>query len=532
MYGDEPGVGRNHRPACLPRCGTGRQFGRAVHTPLQPSATVAHLPSLNSMIMAIRRFGSWMFITAALLVLHPSMALAALGVDRMPDKNVGCALLESAKQEIAANTDKFIAKDKFDILLAKLAILESQSDLQTALARARSIKNPFYSSLALGGIAATEISSDTSLATNHFREALAQAANVTHWNGTYAASFGFLFQILPSYPKTEAPLLLAASQKALDAWRGSVVQKAASLLALSKATASIAPDKAERLLLEVALKSNHYWDSTEYLGTFIAQRSLEETLKLAEQHYQARKDWPNGQYFLRAVLIELAKTDFARAFQGVKGMRELDQEIAAVKLAQALLAANRKQEAQEVVDHISALNSEFRWTKDALTTLRGQLEQDGPISSRASTPTRELIDDFLLNADATKLQTLAELSPVTFANQKQAREFIWKALPLAEAVRDMGYPHHGSPRSTALGLLVICSTVAGETDQAMEIAEKISIPELRVSYLLDAYEQVNPMPAIVSKWPIQAWQRTNISIQDRGSPHKPSQDTSNGAPGR
>jgi hypothetical protein len=176
------------------------------------------------------------------------------------------------------------------------------------------------------------MSADPSASTNHFREALSKTSSITNWTGSHATSLEFLFSLLSSYPKKDAFPLLTAAQKALDAWKGSDVQKSSSLLAFSKATTVIAPDRAEELLLDVALKSNHYCASIEYLGAFMARQSLEKTLKLAEQHYQAQKNWPNDQYFLRAVLIELARTDFDRSFQGIKKMKDLDQEIAAVKL--------------------------------------------------------------------------------------------------------------------------------------------------------------------------------------------------------
>jgi hypothetical protein len=457
--------------------------------------------------------GSWPFFTAALLVAHSTIVINAFAAGNGPEKDASRMLLGSIRQEIAVNTNVFKATPRTDALLTKFSILEYQSDAQDALGRVRAMQDPFFASLALGGIAAIEMSADPSASTNHFREALSNTSNITHWTGSHATSLEFLFSLLSSYPKKDASLLLTASQKAFDAWKGSADQKGSALLALSKATTVIAPDRAEELLLDVALKSNHHWDSIEYLGTFMARQSLEKTLKLAEQHYQARKDWPNDQYFLRAVLIELARTDFDRSFQSIKKMRDLDQEIAAEKLAESMLAENRKKDAREVINYLDALKTEFAWTKESLDKLHSQLEQEGENITQADTATPKQIDDFLKDANATQLQSLAGKASITFKDKQQVSDFVAKALPLAESIADMGYPHHGSPRSAALGLLVLCSVLTGESDKALEISRRIAIPELRISYLLDAYEQINPLPAPVPDWPIHFWKRTSVSLQ-------------------
>ena len=433
-------------------------------------------------------------------------------------------LLDSARSEVSENATNFIALERTDALFTKLAILESQTDTERALDRARAIKNPFYSSLALGGVAATEMQSAPSASTNHFCEALITSRSISHWTGIHATSLCFLFGLLPFYPKDEASLLLGTSKEAFDAWQASDYQKGQSLLAFAKATTSVSPTNAESLLLNVAIKSNHYWDSIEYLAGFIAKQSPDKALRLAEAHYQARRDWPNDQYFLRAVLIEMAKKDFGSAFQGIKNMRDLDREIAAVELAEAMLAAKRQREAEEVIAYIGRLKTDFAWTKESLNKLRGQLASEGPSPTRPTSAEPAVIDHFLKGPSSEQLQTLAEKAVVTFRDKQQALAFVAAALPLAETIRDRGY-RHGSPRSTTLGLLVLCSVAAEKTDTALEIARRIDIPEIRVSYLLDAYEQIKPMPASVSDWPIHFWKRTSVSIQENNSPNKVPEDT-------
>jgi hypothetical protein len=113
--------------------------------------------------------------SSALLVLTPFLlALPQLAV--APGEPV--VLLDSARAEVAANATNFSAMERTDALFTKLAILESQTDAGTALNRARAIRNPFYSSLALGGIAATAIRSNPSAATNHFCEALVTSRGI------------------------------------------------------------------------------------------------------------------------------------------------------------------------------------------------------------------------------------------------------------------------------------------------------------------------------------------------------------------
>lgn len=450
------------------------------------------------------------FVPVGLAVFLVLDAVCALLAAEAADEK----LLDAVRKEIAAKADVFAVKDQVDALLAKLSILESQSNLEAGLDRARSIEDPSYASLALGGIAAVELASDRNASAALFREALERSMAITHWTDDHATSLGLLFGLLPSYPRKEAYDLLAASEEALDTWESDDHQKSAALLALSKATAAVAPEKARELLLDVALTSNHYWDSIEYLGAFMARQSLEETLKLAEECYEAKKNWPNEQYFLRAVLIELARTDCRRAFEGIKKMRDLDREIAAVKLAEALLAVERQKEACEVVDYIRSLESEFNWTQQSLERLQVRFEADRKPPSPANVVRPELIDGFLRDPNATAWRALPWITRIIFRDKEQVREFMAKALPLTESTQDLPDRYHGSQHSMAFGLMTICSAMLGDTDRALELSDRIETPALHAGYLLDAYEQVHPMPAVVSDWPVRFWRRVEVSIQD------------------
>lgn len=446
-------------------------------------------------------------------------ALAGVSAYATDDKVVPAKslLLNEAKQIIVENRDQFIVKHKIEALLAKLSILESQSDTSSALDRARAIESPFYSSLALSGIAATEIRSDPAISAKHFQEGLARSLEIKEWNGSNATSLGYILDLLPAYPEKQSLELLKASRDTFSSWDGSDVQKGSALLSLSKVTTAIAPGEAQELLDEVALKSNHYWESIEYLGTFMAQQSMEEALERSKQRYKEGKDWPNDVNFLRAVLLELAKTDFPGAFAGIKEMQGLDQEITAVKLTDFLLAQSRKKEAQLVIDHIQSLKSDFNWTQESLKTLRRELERVEPMPTPSDTITPEAIDSFLKMPSTDGFQSISHSKSIVFRDEPQIRDFITKSLPFVEPIQEMGYPHHGSPRSSALGLLVVCSALIDEIPQALELSKRISIPELRASFLLYSYEAGSPMPSTVSEWPIHFWQHRIVQLKEAKS---------------
>jgi len=423
------------------------------------------------------------------------------------------AFLREATAIIAEGDKKFISKQGTDALIAKLSILESQSDLEAALKRARAIKNPFYRSLALGGIASGEIPVDPQTSAKHFREALAQAKEIKEYTGTHATSLRYLFELPPFYPQKEAHALLNDAMNAFATWDGSDVQKNKSLLSLAQATTAISPKDAKALLYDVALKSNHYWASNEYLATYMAQQDMEKALKLSNTHYTEHKDWPNDGYFRRAVLIELSKTDFPRAFEGIKKMQNLDQEIAAIKLAEFLLGESRKKEAEQVIHHIDSLKSDFNFTQSSLKKLYQSLEQGGLDTPDSNEFKPKDIDVFLKNPSAQNLQFFSLAEKIQFRDEVQIRAFISSSLPHLDELHDQGYPHHGSPSSMALGLLVVSSALIQDIPGAIELSKRIKIPELRAKFLLDAYEVANPMTEVVSNWPIHFWLHTHVQIR-------------------
>jgi hypothetical protein len=452
-------------------------------------------------------------ITMAMQILFtiPSVSFCTETLDNQNDYLI---LIEEARKEIASSKNNFILQHKKDVLLAKLSIIECKIDMDRAVGRAIAIENPFYSSLAMGGIAATEITSNLTSSIHHYNQALEHALKVTHWTDSHPTSLCFLFQILTDYPSQQDKVLLSSSKEILKQWNAREVQKGSSFLALSKATTLISPLEAEKLLFDNALKSNHYWESIEYLATFLTQQLPEKTLKQAQDHYVARKDWPNDRYFLQAVLIEIAKADFSRGFGEIKKMRDLDKDIALVHLAETMLKLNRKEEAQKVVDFIISLNSEFNFTQTSLERLQRKLNKESESIVNTTIITDQIIDDFLQNGNTQKLRSFTKKDSLIFRDKKQIDTFIQKSLPLAESIRDLGYPFHGSPRSETLGILMICSAVVGRPNQVLEISKKINIPEIRVSYLIDAYEHIYPLQSVVSKWPIHFTKQIKVQILD------------------
>lgn len=421
-------------------------------------------------------------------------------------------LLEAARDDFTKSKSHFIRVDRVEVLATRLSILTYDSNPKEAFANSKDIKDPFYRSLALGGIAAKEIKSSLTSSVDHYQEALNCSLTTKQWTGQHAGSLGFLFGLLPTYPTEQSLRLLAASKDAFDSWPVSEFQKQRSLLELAKATTLVDPSQCQSLLCDVAIKSNHYSDSIEYLARFLAIKAPEETLRQARQRYTNGKNWPNGQYLLGAVLLEQSRTDFVSAFQGVKDMKHspLDSEIAAVKLAESLLEQNRRKEAKEVADYLTSLKSNFEWTKTSLEKIRKKIDEPAQPADHAELATQ--VDAFVSAPTAEKLETLCRAEKIRFKNRGQISAFIEKALPVTDSVRDMGYPKHGSPRSDALGILVICSELIGKSDQALEISRRIEIPELRISYMLDAFESVNPLPAPVSQWPISFSHHPAIAV--------------------
>lgn len=423
-------------------------------------------------------------------------------------------LVKRARLELTAQADEFAMRQNRDIVATQLAILESQFDRRNALMRARYIQSPFYSSLALGGIAATEMNSDLQASTNHFLEALARCEKIAQWTGEHSTSLGFLIDLVPQYPESEGLVLLTACEHTLSRWKMSDYEKTNPLLALAKATVKAAPDRAEKLLLDVALKSHHYSASTELLARFLYQQAPDRTITMAEQRYNRERYEPDASSFLRAVLLQLAETDFPDAFQRVKRMRAMDQERAAVGLATAMVVAKRKKEAGEVLAYLRLSTNVHPYTMQSLSTFGKPQTNEIRRTPKIPLVTHESIDDFLKDPTAGGLRSLVGKS-LRFRDDRQARTFVQVALPLTDQILKEDL-YHGAPRASALGFLMMCSAATGEFEVAAEMAGRRDFPEVLIAHLLNAAEHLNSVPPAIAAWPVRFRQPfTGIAIDQK-----------------
>ena len=173
-------------------------------------------------------------------------------------------------------------------------------------------------------------------------DALNKALKIDNWTGADASSINYLFQLIPYFKDTQVQRLLDLSWKILDDWEDSPIRKSHAMLRLSQITTDVKPSLAKKILLDKALKSNHYWDSIEVLSVFLYKNSPNETLKLAQEYYDTSKSWPMCNDFLIAVLVTHAKDNFNDTFERIKKMREIDKLIVFIKLSKKLLADGQK----------------------------------------------------------------------------------------------------------------------------------------------------------------------------------------------
>jgi hypothetical protein len=413
-------------------------------------------------------------------------------------------------------------------LYAKLSILQYSKSPNKSLKTIKGLSEDFYRSLALGGIASIEQKSNPEEAEKLYIEALNQALKIDHWVGSDASSMGYLFQLIPNFKDKQNERLLDLSWNAFENWKDSPQVKSHAMLILSQITTAVKASLVKEVLLHKALKSNHYGDSIELLSKFLYKNAPLETLRLAQEYYDTSKDWPMCNNFLRAVLIEHATNNFEETFERVKKMRSIDQEIACMKLSEKLVEVGQKEKAIKVLDHLDSLvemnisrpdNAVHVQAQGLSTKLRREMKEGKKNSDKSDIIEPEMIDNFLGQptlADFNKIIKSNRMSSqIQFHNIKQAEEFISKGLLFAKEIRGMGYPHHGSPRSTALGTLALIAAKIDSPEQVMNITNEISIPELRAFYLMEAYEENSPLPSVIKNWPMRFWNhKVDINLSE------------------
>ncbi|MBI4711183.1 MAG: hypothetical protein HY767_01805, partial [Candidatus Omnitrophica bacterium] len=188
--------------------------------------------------------------------------------------NAGCARPETGWDEFLEKAHdmlidkevraKFTMPDKAGMLDAECAILRFDRHPKESLEEARNLTEPFFSSLAIGGIAAKTL--DMSQSEKLYIEALNRALKIDHWTGSDASSLGYLFQMIPQYKPKQADRLLEISWNILDSWKESDNQKSHAMRVLSMKVIEIEPESAKEILLNKALKGDYYEDSIELLA--------------------------------------------------------------------------------------------------------------------------------------------------------------------------------------------------------------------------------------------------------------------------
>jgi len=404
---------------------------------------------------------------------------------------------------------EFIQSYRSESLLAECAALRYRYQPNEALEQARGLKEPFYSSLAFGAIAAQLLADDPIEAQKLLMKAQTQAVTIDHWTGSDATSLGYLFQLIQMFKPKQAQEILAASRRNLNLPKSYPTTKQHAMLILSQATLAVDPSQATSLLKD-ACKSHHYYESVQLLGRYKARNRKDWAAKELEAFYKSRRDWPSAHELIIAVLLENALADLPKAIERINTLPERQQDAARASIAEALKEAGRKKEAMAVLEVLESRAKAAEWVYDYVRNARARwaAEEDAtrPMSA-------EDIERFLAKPTMEALRRIADGGrPMAFQDAKQASAFVTEALPLAREIREWGYPHHGSPRSVMLGMLTRIKAAQGEPEQAKKIADEITIPELKAFYLLQAYEAFQPLPNVVQTWPLYFYTRPEIRI--------------------
>ena len=401
-------------------------------------------------------------------------------------------------------------------LYAKLVILQYPQSPNKSLNDLKSLSNNFYQSLALGGIVSIEQKLNPQEAEKLYIDALNKALKIDHYTGSDASSMNYLFQLIPYFKDTQIQRLLDLSWKILDDWEDSPTRKSRAMLTLSQITTDVRPSLAKEILLDKALKSNHYWDSIEVLSVFLYKNSPNETLKIAQEYYDTSKNWPMCNDFLIAVLVAHARDNFNDTFERIKKMRELDKAIVCMKLSKKLVADGQKRKAIKILDYLDSLvksnisrpdNAVYVHARGLSIKLRREIKEGKENNYQSDIILPETIDEFLKQPNLSAFNEIIKSDRISnkiqFRNKKQVEKFISKGLPYAKKIRDRGYPHHGSPRSIAIGTLALIAAKINSPELTMNIAREISIPELRAFYLMEAYEINTGLLSVTKVWPLR-----------------------------
>lgn len=411
----------------------------------------------------------------------------------------------------------FIQAYRSESLLAQCASLRYRSRPDDALAEARGLSEPFYASLALGAMASQQLADDPKAAEALLMEAQQRATAIDHWMGSDATSVGYLFQVVPLFERKQAAIVLAASLANLKPWEGDAFRKSHAMLELSRAAIRVDPSLAGQLLEDARRNSqaNHYYESIKLLSRHEASRQKDHTAEQVAAFYKSGRDLPVEDNPIVSEVVADAMTDLPTALARIKTLKAEQQDRVLYELADALAEDGRTQEATRLLDELEvrakAMATETSWLHGGVARLRQTLRPHKPRTFSATD-----IDGFLAKPSAELLRDIAgESCPLTFRDVKQAGDFVAAARPLAPGI----IPLEGdralfgcSEKAAALGLLTRISLILGDTDAALQVAQQIDVPELRAMYLLQAEQDVHPLPQVVRGWPIYYMPPAEIRI--------------------
>jgi hypothetical protein len=433
---------------------------------------------------------------------------------------------EATGQQILSDATSLIQKllasqdstDNERKLIVECAILSYPQNEDLTSSFTAGGNTDFLGSLALGGMAARELKTNPARAQELLMKAQRSAMEFRSWFGKDESSLPYLFELITLFEQPRASEVLALSTDSLIRWRDGPGKRSRSMLVLAKAVLTLEPERADQFLHRIVEDrlANHLTDSYDaaqrLLGRYVARHDP-ETARKASAFYESNKDWIRADGPMRALLLEDATRDIALAIQRMGTLEGVAQPLALIHLAVALAEDGKYREAEPVLKRLEELVAAGgqigAFAASSLPNVKWQAQ-----APAAPSPVSPEDIDQILNGNNVQaaMQRSAFRFGIVFRDRKQAEAFIAAATPQAETIFDLGYPHHGSPRSEALALIAIIHAHLGDLAAAKAVSEKIQIDELRAACLLETYRVGHPLPAVTDTWPIYLAKAPPIQI--------------------
>lgn len=401
------------------------------------------------------------------------------------------------------------AQESLLAMKTRLAILRYPLNEDAALVEARALP-AFHASLALGGMAAVSIHTAPKKADALFQEALSIANGIPYRRDRQYTSLGFLFQLIPLFPKEQSRKLLAQGSKTLSLIQVPAFSKSHAMRMLAEATIAVNPAGARELLVSQALSDYAYEEALQLLATFLFKHSPTSTLRLARKLYAPNKLSTTHGDFMKVVLVEYAKHDFEAAFAEVQRMADPGRVITCFTLGKSLLERGHKDYAARVLDYMATLNSPMEVGKFTLPKMEDHLKELKRVNDRSrdgffpQSVTPQIIDTFLSDKRGYGLGRLLRAQRIVFRSKLQAAQVAELATKASGQLRESH--RHGREKSAALGLAACAAALGGKPERALHIAQAIRSPEMKAIYFMNMHELQHPLPSVLRGWPIAASQ--------------------------